>query len=158
MPVLNSELSISLRAARWPRALLGRRLRGDEGGQSLVEFALVLPLLLLLMLGIFKFGVAFTNYLTLTDAARNGARELAVERGQANPCAAAATAAKNAAGSLAGITVTEQFPAPDVSTCANLVSGEDAVVTTTYPCDLSIMGIDFAPGCTLSASATERIE
>lgn len=134
------------------------RLRNDSG-QAIVEFALVLPLLLLLMVGIFKFGVAFTNYLTLTDAARNGARQLAVDRGQATPCVDATNAANAAAGGLSGgITVTELFPAPDTSTCASLVSGDEAEVTATYPCDLSIMGIDFAPGCTLSSTATERIE
>src|SRR6266568_9297867 len=44
-----------------------------EQGQSLVELALVLPFLMLVVLGIVKFGLAYNNYLILTDAVRTGA-------------------------------------------------------------------------------------
>jgi Flp pilus assembly protein TadG len=43
-------------------------------GQSLVEFALVLIPLLLLILGIIQFGFIFNSYVTMTNAAREGAR------------------------------------------------------------------------------------
>lgn len=43
-------------------------------GQALVEFALVLPLLMLLILGIVEFGRAWNAKQILTDAAREGAR------------------------------------------------------------------------------------
>jgi hypothetical protein len=46
----------------------------DERGQSLVEMALVLPLLLLLLAGIIDFGRAYNNYIIITNAAREGAR------------------------------------------------------------------------------------
>jgi len=46
----------------------------EENGQSLVEFTLVLPLLLLLMMGIFEFGRIFYDYLIITNASREGAR------------------------------------------------------------------------------------
>jgi len=46
----------------------------DERGQSLVEMALVLPLLLLLVAGIIDFGRAYNNYIIITNAAREGAR------------------------------------------------------------------------------------
>jgi Flp pilus assembly protein TadG len=45
-----------------------------EKGAQLVEFALVLPLLLLVMLGIAEFGFIFNRYEVLTNAAREGAR------------------------------------------------------------------------------------
>jgi Flp pilus assembly protein TadG len=48
-------------------------LRSEEGAE-LVEFALVLPLLLLVMLGIAEFGFMFQRYEVLTNAAREGAR------------------------------------------------------------------------------------
>ena len=49
--------------------------RGNaEDGAQLVEFALVLPLLLLIMLGIAEFGFVFQRYEVLTNAAREGAR------------------------------------------------------------------------------------
>jgi TadE-like protein len=50
-----------------------RRLCGDEAAQ-LVEFALVLPMLLLVVLGIAEFGFIFQRYEVVTNAAREGAR------------------------------------------------------------------------------------
>jgi Flp pilus assembly protein TadG len=43
-------------------------------GQSLVEFALVLLPLFLLILGVIQFGLIFNSYVTMTNAAREGAR------------------------------------------------------------------------------------
>ncbi|MBN1921705.1 MAG: pilus assembly protein [Anaerolineae bacterium] len=51
-----------------------RRFAWYERGQALVEFVLVLPLLLLLLLGIAEFAIAVLSYNTLADAARQGAR------------------------------------------------------------------------------------
>jgi hypothetical protein len=45
-----------------------------ERGVALVEFAMVLPLLLVLVFGIIDFGRAFQTWITLTNAAREGAR------------------------------------------------------------------------------------
>lgn len=50
------------------------RLRRRAGGQSLVEFALVLIPLFIILLGIIQFGFVFNAYVTLTNAAREGAR------------------------------------------------------------------------------------
>jgi Flp pilus assembly protein TadG len=46
----------------------------DERGQTVTEFALVLPLLMLVLLAILQFGVLFRDYLAVTDAVRAGAR------------------------------------------------------------------------------------
>lgn len=53
-------------------------VRRDERGQSLTEFALVLPLLLAVVIGIFEFGRAWNVYQVLTNAAREGARRAVV--------------------------------------------------------------------------------
>jgi Flp pilus assembly protein TadG len=45
-----------------------------EGGQAIVELALTLPLLLVIVMGIFDFGVMFQRYELVTNAAREGAR------------------------------------------------------------------------------------
>ena len=50
-----------------------KRGRSEDGAQ-LVEFALVLPLLLLVVLGIAEFGFIFQRYEVITNAAREGAR------------------------------------------------------------------------------------
>jgi Flp pilus assembly protein TadG len=61
---------------------LVQRCRSNEGAQ-LVEFALVLPLLLLIVLAIAEFGFVFQRYEVITNAAREGAR-MAVLPGYGN--------------------------------------------------------------------------
>lgn len=51
-----------------------RRFSRSERGQSLVEFAMVLPLFLVLIFAIVDFGIGFQQHITLTNAAREGAR------------------------------------------------------------------------------------
>ena len=51
-----------------------------EDGQGVVEFAVVLPLLMAILLGIVQFGIIFNNYETLTDASRVAARRAATSR------------------------------------------------------------------------------
>jgi Flp pilus assembly pilin Flp len=51
-----------------------RRWKRHEGGQAAVEFALVLPLLLVMLIGIVEFGRAWNSYQVITDAARETAR------------------------------------------------------------------------------------
>jgi Flp pilus assembly protein TadG len=46
----------------------------NEKGQSLVEFAILLPLLLLLLMGILEFGIMLNAYLSINNSAREGAR------------------------------------------------------------------------------------
>lgn len=46
----------------------------DGRGQALVEFALILPILLILLLGILDFGRAIAAYNSVSNAARSGAR------------------------------------------------------------------------------------
>jgi Flp pilus assembly protein TadG len=149
--------------ARWS----GRFNRGEDG-QSLVEFALVVPLLLLVLVGIFKCGIVYNNYIQLTNAVDAGARQFSEERGQSSPCTAAGSAADNVAAGLAtasltltmtetGGTGTYVYPA-GTGTCPTLVAGDPSTVAGSYPCNLTIMGINFDPSCTLSASATEIVQ
>jgi Flp pilus assembly protein TadG len=49
-----------------------------EKGASAVEFAIILPILIMLVFGIIQFGVAFNSYITLTHATREGVRLAAV--------------------------------------------------------------------------------
>ncbi len=83
---------------RWDVA--GRRLRGERGA-SAVEFAMIVPLLIVLVLGIAEFGHAFSVQGTLSAAAREGARVMALQNDQA----AARTAVRTAAATVTpGIT------------------------------------------------------
>ena len=55
--------------------------RRRQRGTSVVEMAIVLPLLLMLVFGIGEFGLMFTQWQTLTNAAREGARTGVLWRG-----------------------------------------------------------------------------
>ncbi|BCZ45579.1 hypothetical protein psyc5s11_16460 [Clostridium gelidum] len=46
----------------------------NQKGQALVEFTIVLPILMLLIMGIFQFGMMLNAYITIGNAAREGAR------------------------------------------------------------------------------------
>ncbi|TJX14162.1 pilus assembly protein [Tissierella creatinini] len=78
------------------------RLRKNEKGQSLVEFALVLPLLILIVVGIIEFGWLFNGKITLTSAAREGARVAAILKDETT-----ATSAVNQTAALSGLTITD---------------------------------------------------
>lgn len=56
-----------------------QKKKRKESGQAIVEFALVLPLFLLLVMGIIDFGWLFYNYTTFENSARNAARIACVE-------------------------------------------------------------------------------
>jgi Flp pilus assembly protein TadG len=132
-----------------PRHKIWARLRRDDG-QAIVEFALVLPLLALLVFGIAQFGIAFRNYLTITDAARVGARAAAVKR-TSNPCAAATTAIQNHVS-------TGQWPhiAGSVTCSAGSHVGDQVKITIKYPYTIGLPGVSASGD--LTASATERME
>lgn len=61
-----------------------RRFRRNERGATLVEFAIAIPVLLLLIFGIMEFGWIFHGWVTLTAAAREGARLAIVNESEIN--------------------------------------------------------------------------
>lgn len=83
--------------------------RQHEHGQAVVEFALVLPLFLLLFFGIVEFGRVWMTVNVLTSAAREGARVASVSGSNFTP---ARTAAQNvlSSGNVAGASVTISGP------------------------------------------------
>ncbi|MBO1265986.1 pilus assembly protein [Proteiniclasticum sp. SCR006] len=55
-----------------------KNFRSNEEGQGIVEFALVLPIFIMFLLGIIEFGWMFNAQITTTSAAREGARTRAI--------------------------------------------------------------------------------
>lgn len=102
----------------------GARRRREEG-QALVEFALVLPLVLLILFAIIQFGLMLNTYVTVSDAARSGARQLALEQGINDPCDPAVKVATTA-GSAIGLTPT------NVTIGFTSATGTTVGTTTTY--------------------------
>ena len=60
-------------------------LSNDSTGVSALEFAIISPVLLTILLGMFQFGSAINDYLVLTNAAAKGALTIALGRGTATP-------------------------------------------------------------------------
>lgn len=113
-----------------------RRSRAD--GQSLVEFALVLPILLLMFMGILDFGRAVFAYNSLSNAAREGARVAIVDQTVEGGVPKGATEAANQAIGL-GLDPSDpsdvqvSYLLPDLSgACATRALGCVAEVTVNY--------------------------
>lgn len=125
-------------------------IRSDRG-QTMVEFALVVPVLCLVIFGIIQCGILYNNYITLTDATRVGARKAAVSRTAADPVGLAKTATRNAASGL------ETPPLAVFVTATAWAPGADVTVEATYPYELKLLWFVAASG-TLSSKTTERVE
>jgi Flp pilus assembly protein TadG len=137
---------------------MSRRRRNSlhsEHGQAAVEFALVVPVLLLLLLGIIQGGIVFHNYLTVTDAARAAARQAIEARVSGVTKADVQQAAWDAAPDLNHGTlnvVTADPDSPDFSQ-----GGTQVVVTVTYPYSINLLGMVVASG-NLTSQMTGRLE
>jgi Flp pilus assembly protein TadG len=147
----------------------------EEQGQSLVEFALLLPLLMLILLGIISFGIAFNNQTALTNAVNNAAQVVMAGPGAiTDPCQSAnnalalgganlnnsriygthplsytISAYTNATTPNTTSSYTVVFPSTTGAVCASeaadLTPGQEVAVTATYGCQLSFFGHNFAP-------------
>jgi len=81
-----------------------RKLLIKKNGQAMVEFALILPIFILILLGIMEFGLLFHQYLVVTSASREGARSAALGGTDAETVAVVnAAAASINAGQLATV-------------------------------------------------------
>jgi hypothetical protein len=118
--------------------------RGADSGQSTVEFALVLPFVMLLLLGLLQAGLLLRDQLVVVGAAREGAREAAVtaDRGRI----------RNAA----------QRAAPTLDLAVQVTRGAkrgDAarVLVKARPTGLPLVG-GIVSGRTITADAVMRVE
>jgi Flp pilus assembly protein TadG len=82
-----------------------RRSTSEDTGAAAVEFALVLPFLLAVLLGIIDFGFYFSAEIAVTQAAREGARVVALG-GTSSEATARANATMAASGQISGATTT----------------------------------------------------
>jgi hypothetical protein len=134
------------------KALPNRRPPGGEGGQTLVEYALVLPVLLLLLLGIMDFGIVVFKYNTIANAAREGARFGIVRAGDAGLIEDHVLARTVWLGNPEDFTVTATF---DIAVNTVTVQIDyDAQLITGYVIE-ALGGRSFVP---LSTRATMQLE
>jgi len=126
----------------------GNKLMRREEGQSLVEFAIVLPFLCLIVLALVDFGRAVNFWLNSSHVASQGARIAAVWGGSGT-CSQLATKIKGF--SYSGGTVAISFPA----STANI--GDPIRVIVTHPYTYAPSG--YIPGTwNIRGSATMRLE
>ena len=127
----------------------GRR----ERGQSLVETAIVLPILLLLLAAVIDFGRAFDAYIVLTNAAREGARF-----GSVKPILTEAEVKQlvvdDVLGSGTNITHMTDFAADNVTVEGQTGNSEVVKVTVTYDFDLWFGQLIGWPRVTLTKAAS----
>jgi Flp pilus assembly protein TadG len=131
----------------------GAMAQRDQDGAAAVEFALLLPLLVVLLFGFIQFGTAFNTRIQATNAAREGAR-MAVVGINNWADVGGGTAFWQAVQQDAGL--------GDINNC--VLSTDDVVggtltVTYDYPLDLVIPFMPSPPSWqTGTAKATMRIE
>ncbi len=117
-----------------------RREDRREGGQSLVEFSLILGPLMLILLGVIQFGFIFNTYITLSTATREAAREGSVYVYERYMSQSANDAARNAdvrstlLGALNGLAKTS----PQFATSSTWVSTTSGTTTTFTNGDLVV--------------------
>ncbi len=121
-------------------------------GQSLVETALILPVLLLLLTGIIDFGLLFNSYLVVSNASREGARQAAVGKTDAQIRSAAANAAASLDHDRLEIEITPAEAARD--------TGDSVTVTVRYGYSMAtpVIAAFFPEAFDIEASTTMRCE
>lgn len=109
---------------------VSRLRRKDDLGATALEFAILAPLLLAILVGLVEFGLMYQGNLAVTAAAREGARLLAVQDGALWDASVVADAAYPLRVSD-GLTISP-----------NTSSADYVVVTVTYPWTWKILPID----------------
>jgi len=149
------------------RGRRGRVLRGgSERGQSLIETALTLPLLLLVSVSIFEFGRACWMTQVLTHAAREGAR-VAVLPGSTSDQVKSRVVAYLTAGQVPKASTASVVLAPNVPISIGAGTASGSKVTVNYPFSFMVLnpvarlivpGSSLGAPITMSASAEMRNE
>ena len=131
-----------------PRSAAARRGRRRDTGAAAVEMALVLPLLLLVICGIIDFGRMFNAQITLTQAAREGARAAAYGQTSAEITPRVTTAGNN----MTGLTVDPPTTCPNADGVAKVT----AKLTFSFVTPLAIFAGMFGttPSGTYALSST----
>jgi Flp pilus assembly protein TadG len=156
---------------QFPALKVLRCLRSEDHGGALVEMAVALPIMMIMLTGIFSFSMALYQKLQLAEAVSNAGRVLAAERGDTDPCQKTTNAIYAAAPGLSRNSLTLTYTlgsqsysagtisCPGAGGVANpyMVAGGTATITATYPCSLSVYGMKLA-SCSLGSQITEVVQ
>jgi Flp pilus assembly protein TadG len=137
----------------------------NRKGSAMIEFALVAPLLLLLLAGVLDYSMALRTAVAVSDAARAGAQYGSQTQASSSDIAGMQAAARDAVPNLTGMTATavrtcrcsNGAAASCVATCAGSTLNLYVEVTTqtTAPNAFSYPGLSFSGA--VSAKAVMRV-
>lgn len=125
----------------------------NHRGQAIVEFALVFPWLVLMLVGVIEFGLAINQYMVMSEAAREGARSAALGADNSAVTAVAKAAISSRNIDKNNITVA-------INPASMRLRGNSVTVTVSYPLKTltTMMSIFFTVTPTVQGSATMRVE
>ena len=123
------------------------RRASEERGVAVVEFALIMPVLILLVAGVIQFGIMYSQYQVLQGAAREGARCASVQATDFANCDVQ-TEIENGA---LGYELSET-PSQD-RVCSDTTRGENVTVSWDQALDTGVLGT-LVPGVPDTISAT----
>lgn len=144
------------------RMLLSRRRRGDRGAAA-VELALVMPILILILFGIINFGALLAQQISISNIAREAARNAVVNGpnsacGQIEADARTGAATIGMAATVPTITIDPACPSGPTP-CAGSLPGQDVTVTVERAGGWLVPFPLFnAPAPTLTAQGVMRCE
>lgn len=136
--------------------MIRRRLQRGQGvrrGQSLVEFALILPILLIFLLGLVDFGRAVAAYNSVSNGSRSGARVAIVDQNED----AITAAVESEASGLSEVLVEFDFNVESDPLCPRIGCLIEVSVSTNYTPATPIIG-NLVGSFTVSSSSRMPIE
>jgi Flp pilus assembly protein TadG len=170
-------------ASAWAKRVANRLglEQSDEEGSTIAEMALVLPVLLVVLTGIFSYGIVLNQYLVLTNATNGGARAFALSRGSgtsstatnADPCSYTATIIANSAPNLntSSINYTIVYTVASSSTsttytgtgasapsCASLVMNSGDIVSVKAVYSVNAVTYGLSKSLSLTAQSAELVQ
>jgi Flp pilus assembly protein TadG len=130
---------------------IGVALRRQDG-QSMAEFAIAAPIVLLVVLAIMQFGSIYHDWVALTDASRAGARTAAESRADSSRVQDTRNAVVDSASSDLSAS---KLVVDDPST--TWAPGSNVTVCAHYPYSVSILAVSIASG-NLDSCTTQLVQ
>ena len=119
-----------------------KKCRGEDG-QAMVEFALILPIFLLILCGIIDFGWLFYNQLSLNNACREGARYAVVNTAEGNGTQAIINHIENATTTVFandGVRIDIEYTTPSDPTAGDVTVSMEADISFFTPVLSTVLG------------------
>jgi Flp pilus assembly protein TadG len=130
----------------------------DEEGQSLVEMAICLPILLVLLVGIIQFGTWFWTGTNLSSATREAGLLLAASKNDPNAEQDVENRlAANLDSEIDPTKLSYSFSPHPAASTPLWSSGETVTMTVSYPDQLNLMGVPLG-GSAITSTAQVRMQ